>query len=258
MMEVDEAVEKALQDCIKDEASQGVLEARLRNLCKEYESKLDPPTPKRQITANDGDQNENVEASVGAEDSSGSQLRTIKDVARHLLVHDTGKFKFQFILVSGGKCWSEKSCGSIEKLRQKVEECDETLITFLDVEINGAKISFDRKDFESGQAQKEIHLELTPSLHLVNEITGVCMETEDSNIPPWTKDLVFTRTQSELNNVNFPADRSKGAALVVTGESGSGKSWFAKNYKPYKFGPKSTALIYISLTDDITSRMKER
>jgi hypothetical protein len=43
---------------------------------------------------------------------------------------------------------------------------------------------------------------------------------------------------------------SKGAALVVTGESGSGKSWFAKYFVPNKLGKDDTAHIYYTLSDE--------
>jgi hypothetical protein len=48
--------------------------------------------------------------------------------------------------------------------------------------------------------------------------------------------------------ISFPTDVTKSEAFIISGESGSGKSWFAKQYIPNKFPEAS--IIYYELSDD--------
>lgn len=56
--------------------------------------------------------------------------------------------------------------------------------------------------------------------------------------------------EGDFDYVNFATDYSKVAALVVSGESGYGKTWFAQNYIPQKLGKQNLALIYYCVDSD--------
>lgn len=60
----------------------------------------------------------------------------------------------------------------------------------------------------------------------------------------WNKDYVAA---SNTDSIDFIADLTKGYAYVVSGESGAGKTWFAKKWLPHKF--KKASFIYHSLDD---------
>lgn len=64
---------------------------------------------------------------------------------------------------------------------------------------------------------------------------------------PWDETLVVPMNEADLDLVKLVVDPSMGTALVVSGESGSGKTWFAQNYVPHKLGKQDLALIYHSL-----------
>ena len=63
----------------------------------------------------------------------------------------------------------------------------------------------------------------------------------------WDRDFVKARNPEGLScTIEF----SKGAAIVVSGESGSGKTWFAKNQIPDDLGKENLALIYCSVDNN--------
>jgi hypothetical protein len=91
----------------------------------------------------------------------------------------------------------------------------------------------------------------TPDL-LVQRINNVAGKFNDGDkqVLPWDKNLVVPFGGSDLNRIAFCSDSSKGSAIVVSGESGSGKTWFAQKYIPNKLGTQDLALIYCSIQDD--------
>ena len=67
----------------------------------------------------------------------------------------------------------------------------------------------------------------------------------------WDRDFVKARNPEGLScTIEFSRDASKGAAIVVSGESGSGKTWSAKNQIPDDLGKENLALIYCSVDDN--------
>jgi ABC-type ATPase with predicted acetyltransferase domain len=120
--------------------------------------------------------------------------------------------------------------------------------------------SYNRDEFDAEKALRQINLTIYPTARLVQEINRVCSPhvEQGDDIPSWEESFVVAEDPSQLDNVNFPVDMSKGAALVVTGESGSGKSWFAKYFVPNKLGKQDPAHIYYTLSDkDVANLLPE-
>jgi len=68
-------------------------------------------------------------------------------------------------------------------------------------------------------------------------------EKDGGSILDWERDLV----EATKDKFYFPADLTKGQAVVISGESGSGKSWFAKKFLPKQLDGAS--FIYHELGD---------
>ena len=64
----------------------------------------------------------------------------------------------------------------------------------------------------------------------------------------WQKKLVAAQSKSQLDGICFSNDKAKGYAQIISGESGSGKSWYAKYALPAKF--PNASFIYHEVSDE--------
>jgi hypothetical protein len=149
--------------------------------------------------------------------------KTLKEVALYFVEHcrdDETRDTFGVALKTG--FLELKPSESKDTFRERIEGSDEEAFHML--LLDGWCYS------DAEKALRHINVTMYPTARLVKEINCVCSPhvEQGDDIPNWEESFVVAEDPSQLDNVNFPVDMSKGAALVVTGESGSGKSWFCE------------------------------
>lgn len=116
-----------------------------------------------------------------------------------------------------------------EDLLAKIAECDNGVFDL--VSFSGR--AWDASD-DLGEAYFGLEARFSPlaDLQLVlRELLRKKQGTDfDDDTMKWERDFVVPRFPPA--RVHFSADVTKCAAVVIAGESGSGKSWFAKNWLP--------------------------
>ena len=118
-------------------------------------------------------------------------------------------------------------------------------------------VVFRDKVYRNGEHFDEDYNKLQKSLSPIKNIEGALNDLFNSNqlndegndIIKWDEDFVIFRNlkKKEKPDVNFSQDMAKSAAAVITGESGSGKSWFVKKWLPLKYPDAS--FIYHEIDD---------
>ena len=112
---------------------------------------------------------------------------------------------------------------------------------------------FRKEIFDHRDNLDEVYRRLETSFSPQDAIKGVLWELFKKNQDielngmNWMRDLVIPEEKGMLAST-FPVDLTKGNAKIITGESGSGKSWFAKHWLPHKHPDAS--FIYHELTDE--------
>jgi ABC-type oligopeptide transport system ATPase subunit len=75
-------------------------------------------------------------------------------------------------------------------------------------------------------------------------------DDKSKGIMPWDGTFVHKKGGAVIETIQFPASLEKGSAIVITGESGCGKSWFAKKTIP-SMHPCASFLYYELDSGDI-------
>lgn len=75
----------------------------------------------------------------------------------------------------------------------------------------------------------------TPNILLqrINNVAGT-FPIPEKGVLEWNEFFVEPTERDDLSPIAFCSDYSKGSAIVVAGESGSGKTWFSQKYIPNK------------------------
>ena len=101
------------------------------------------------------------------------------------------------------------------------------------------------------RAYNDIQAMLCTPSDLVNRINRLQDPIRsDEKVLEWDESFVEPTNKDDLDSIVFHSDSSKASALIVSGESGSGKTWFAQKYIPNKLGKQDLALIYHTISDD--------
>ncbi|CAB9513469.1 expressed unknown protein [Seminavis robusta] len=178
-------------------------------------------------------------------------IKDMKDLAMFAFAESAGEeaaFHFSLVHSGGQLIWDGKE--SKDAFTQKISKLNESSITLL--RYHTAVI--ERKSFDAERDCQTVRSVLFPGERVRIQLRRTHQDalgkegTLSKEVGIAHKEYVegIVRAMSPIN-IAFNLDYSKGQALVITGESGAGKSWYAKRYLSRKF--KDASFIYCELGD---------